>query len=281
MLDLVGGFLLALLPALPILFWLRRNNARNLDEAPGGSARTESQSARTDSLSARIEPWSARGESAGRESTPRKSGGMIGRGLLLGFFAVAPAAIVEFFLYYAAAPLVGLGQRLFEAFILAALVEEGLKFAFLKRWLWRRPEFSTATDGIVYAVAVSLGFAVIENFVYTWHRPDLLLIRSLTAVPLHAIATGQLGFWLGLEKMREGGHALATFPKGGWMRGLASAVFVHGSYDFLILGGDWSAFLVLPLLLVAFFLLRRRFAFAGRIDEEAGLSVDSLKRKPS
>ena len=236
MFDLLGGFLLAALPALPILLWIRKND------------------------SARPEPL-----------------GLIGRGLLLGFIAVAPAAIIEFFLFFVVDRFAGLGRRFAEAFLLAALVEEGLKFLFLRRWLWKRAEFDEATDGIVYAVAVSLGFAVVENFVYTWHRPELLVIRSITAVPLHAIATGQLGFWLGVEKLRERGLGLAILPAGGWLRGLAAAVFIHGSYDFLILGGDWTSFLVLPFLLVAFLLLRRRFALARRIDEDAGFSVDSLK----
>ena len=173
----------------------------------------------------------------------------------------------------------GAGSRFIEAFLVAALIEEGLKLAFLRRWLWKSREFDEAADGIVYAVAVSLGFAVVENFIYTWHRPELLIIRSLTAVPLHALASGLMGYWLGIEKLREREGERNGLPRGGWARGLAIAVFVHGSYDFLLLGGGAPALLVLPLLLVSFFILRKRFAIARRIDERPGISVDSLKEE--
>lgn len=243
MFDLAGGFALAALPAIPILIWLRRNDR------------------------ARPEPI-----------------GLVGKGLLLGFLSVMPAAVLEYLLFPFIAPSGGLGARFFEAFIVAALVEEGLKFAFLRRWLWRESAFDEAADGIVYAVSVSLGFAIIENFIYTWHRPEVLIVRSLTAVPLHALATGQLGYWLGVEKLREKRKSVlgpagtaGSLPRGAWPRGLAEAVFVHGAYDFFLFGADLAALLIVPLLIVAFFILRSRFALARRFDEAAVFDVDSLE----
>ena len=236
MFELAGAFFLAALPALPILVWLRRGDRR------------------------RPEPL-----------------GLVGRGLLLGFIAIAPAAVFEYLLFPLASLFPGFGGRIFEAFFVAALVEEGLKLLFLRRWLWNLREFDEAVDGIVYAVSVSLGFAIVENFIYTWNRPELLIIRSLTAVPLHAIATGIMGYWLGLEKLRErGAPGMAGLPRGGWPRGLGAAVIVHGGYDFFLLGGGAAAFLILPLLVIAFLFLRFRFAEARRIDEATENMVDSL-----
>ena len=205
--------------------------------------------------------------------------GLIGKGLFLGIMAIGPAALLEYVLFPLVASFGGLGSRFIEAFLVAALIEEGLKLAFLRRWLWKKLEFDEATDGIVYAVAVSLGFAVVENFIYTWHRPGLLIIRSLTAVPLHALATGLMGYWLGVEKVREKWGDQGGLPRGGWARGLGIAVFVHGSYDYLLLGGGLPALLILPLLILSFLLLRRRFAVARRIDERPGFSVDSLDKE--
>jgi len=145
------------------------------------------------------------------------------------------------------------------AFVVAALVEEGVKLAFLRRYLWKRPEFDEAADGIVYAVSLSLGFAVVENFLYTWNEPGLLVLRSLTAVPLHAIATGLMGYWLGLEKMGRN--------PGGWRRGLLAAVAFHGFYDFLLLEGGPPAFLIFPLLVAGALVLRSRFAAAKAVDD--------------
>ena len=49
-------------------------------------------------------------------------------------------------------------------FIGIALVEEGSKFSFLKNFFSPK-EFNEPFDGIIYAVMISLGFAV-ENFMY-------------------------------------------------------------------------------------------------------------------
>jgi len=242
MFDLAGGFVLAALPALPLLYWLRRmKNSRSGESQP-------------------------------------KSNGFVGKGLLLGFAAVAPAAVLEYFLAPLSEPWGSVGNRLVGAFCVAAFVEEGVKFAFLRIWL-RSGTAGNAMDAIAHAISISLGFAVIENFVYTWDRPELLVIRSLTAVPLHVLATGQLGFWLGIRTARKKAHDPFLLPRGGWLRGFTAAVMVHGVYDFLVLGEDFAAFFVLPLLIFSSLLLRSRLLLARRIDEELENPVDSLYRE--
>jgi RsiW-degrading membrane proteinase PrsW (M82 family) len=52
--------------------------------------------------------------------------------------------------------------------VIVALVEEGTKLFFLKRFTWRSPDFNYRYDGVVYAVFVSLGFAAIENLLYVF-----------------------------------------------------------------------------------------------------------------
>ena len=72
-----------------------------------------------------------------------------------------------------------------------ALVEEGMKYFFLKKYLFDKPEFNEPFDGIVYAVMVSLGFATVENLVYVFiYNPDqqisVAALRMISAIPLHA-----------------------------------------------------------------------------------------------
>lgn len=55
------------------------------------------------------------------------------------------------------------GYTLVLAFAVVAVVEEGAKFAMLKRRTWNDMNFNYRFDGIVYAVFVSLGFAAFEN----------------------------------------------------------------------------------------------------------------------
>ena len=58
------------------------------------------------------------------------------------------------------------GYTLVLAFAVVAVVEEGAKFAMLKRRTWNDMNFNYRFDGIVYAVFVSLGFAAFENIGY-------------------------------------------------------------------------------------------------------------------
>ncbi|HZW98396.1 MAG TPA: PrsW family glutamic-type intramembrane protease, partial [Bacillota bacterium] len=51
-------------------------------------------------------------------------------------------------------------------FIIVAFSEEGAKYFLLKRRTWNDPNFNYTFDGIVYAVFVSLGFALAENIMY-------------------------------------------------------------------------------------------------------------------
>jgi RsiW-degrading membrane proteinase PrsW (M82 family) len=187
--------------------------------------------------------------------------GLIGKSVLFGFLAVLPAAAIEYGL-----DLLPIPQTAFvQAFLVAATVEESVKLFFVKTYLFKRPEFDERADGIVYAICVSLGFAFVENFMYGYKDTGLLLLRGITAVPLHAVATGVMGYWLGMAKIegqRDGRRGLA----GAWKKGLAWAIFIHGSYDFfLFTGGLWSL-CVFPLLLVGWVVLNRIYRKALAMD---------------
>jgi RsiW-degrading membrane proteinase PrsW (M82 family) len=191
--------------------------------------------------------------------------GLVWKSAIYGFLAVIPAAALEFFLGPLAADIPGSGGDLLQAFVVAGLVEEGVKLAFLRFYLFRRPEFDERMDGVVYAICVSLGFAFVENFLYGYRDPGLLILRGFTSVPLHAIATGIMGYWLGRAKidgLRDGDARLGRV----WKRGLLWAVGIHGLYDFLLLSGSLTALLVFPLLIVGWLGLRRLIRKALALD---------------
>jgi len=202
--------------------------------------------------------------------------GLVGKSVLYGFVAIAPAALVEALLAWFLPSFPGLAGRFVEAFVVAALVEEGIKFVFVRRYLWKRREFDEAADGIVYAVSLSMGFAIVENFLFTWNDPGVLILRSVTAVPLHAIATGFMGYWFGVEKLASFAKAAsvealsARVAAGGGrlpLRALGVAVAFHGLYDFLLLEGGLLSFLVFPLLIAGTIILKRRFDAAKHLDD--------------
>lgn len=86
-------------------------------------------------------------------------------------------------------------------FVVVALSEEGFKYLLLKKRTWYSGEFNCQFDGIVYAVFVSLGFALWENISYVlMYGLGTAAIRAVTAVPGHACFGVFMGAFYGLAK---------------------------------------------------------------------------------
>jgi len=175
-------------------------------------------------------------------------------GVFEGLFALSP-------LLYAA----------FKAFVVAALVEEYLKLAVVRLSAYRSPHFDEVMDGVVYTVVASLGFACMENILYVMGGTlQTALLRAFLAVPLHATASGLMGYYLGKAKFALDPGAERRLQN----RGLRVAVLIHGTYNFLLfMAPEWgaaSAWAVVPLVIVAFLLLRRRIRAALQEDGAAG-----------
>jgi len=186
--------------------------------------------------------------------------GLIGRSVLYGFIAVVPAAAIELGVERLAPAPGGALGFLFESFVVAALVEEGTKLFFVKRYIFKRAEFDERADGIVYAICVCLGFAFVENFLYGYRDMSVLLVRAFTAVPGHAVFSGIMGYYVGISKLEAG-------RRRAWVIGLAWAILLHGLYDLFLLSGGLAAFLVLPLLATGWAALRRLFRAAQAADD--------------
>ena len=169
------------------------------------------------------------------------------RGLLLltfflGFIAVIPAALIESMVDPLGTRYPIMIRLAFRAFVVAGLVEEGIKLFVIQRFVMNRPAFDEMMDGIIYTITASLGFAFFENLFYSFGSPGTLIIRGLTAVPLHAIASGIMGYYLGVSKFED---------PGAWKKGLLYAVLIHGFYDFFIFIGNAFSYLVFPLLILS------------------------------
>ncbi len=198
--------------------------------------------------------------------------GLIARSVLLGFLAVLPAIIIEAVLLRILPAAGRFAEAAIKGFVVAGLVEEGVKFAFVKAWLYARKEFDEAADGIVYTVCVSLGFALVENVMFALVAPGSVLIRAFTAVPMHAAASGLMGYYIGVSKTgtrdtrntrdaRDARNRLAL--------GLALAVGVHGLYDFFAFSGGSLAYLVFPVTAVSFAAVIALFGRARAMDDAA------------
>lgn len=127
------------------------------------------------------------------------------------------------------------------AFLVVALVEEGMKYLLLKRRTWRDPNFNYRFDGIVYAVFVSLGFAAFENIQYVLHYGlSVALPRAIFAVPGHMSFAVCMGLFYGRAKLCEGWGDPEGMRKNLRTSYLA-AVFLHGFYDSCAMIGSMLA----------------------------------------
>lgn len=178
-----------------------------------------------------------------------------------GFIAVLPALAVELSLRPYEIRLPGPLGDLVKAFLVIALAEEGAKFLVVRVFFYRRREFLCISDGVVIAVAAGMGFAFFENIFFSFSGPSVFLLRGLTSVPIHAAASGLLGYYLGLSKF-------SYRPYFG--RGLLAAVFLHGLYDFLLFSDSWVALLSLPLILLSLVFTLKLYRSAVESDKKEG-----------
>lgn len=185
-----------------------------------------------------------------RDESPR----LIWKTFGFGLIAVVPALGLELAGGLIIQNRTGLLSLWIEAFLITALVEECLKFLVIRLYIWKKTEFATITDGIIYTISASLGFAMLENILYSFGSTLLLIFRGITAVPLHALAAGMMGYFLGRAKIN--GEKKAVL-------GISCAVLLHGFYDFFLFTQTFVALFVVPLLIGSWFVLRKMYKQAA------------------
>lgn len=132
------------------------------------------------------------------------------------------------------------------SFIYSSLLEEFLKWFIVFFVIYKHQDFNEPYDGIVYATAVALGFATLENVIYAvLFEPAVssLLMRAFLPVSGHALFGVMMGYHLGKAKFsrtRQRKH-LAT--------SLIMPVFYHGLFDYIILDAKpYWLLLMVPLM---------------------------------
>lgn len=169
---------------------------------------------------------------------------LIIKSFLFGCLGIIPAIFLELFVE-------GIFTNLFlYVFIGIALVEEGVKYFFLKKYLFNKPDFNEPMDGIVYAVMISLGFATVENIAYVLNNEgqemNVALIRMFTAIPLHAVCGVILGYFVGLAKFSNNKNILLY-------KGLFLATLVHALYNYFIFLGQGLILSIIALVVAIYY----------------------------
>jgi len=169
---------------------------------------------------------------------------LIIKSFLFGCVGVIPAVFLELFAE-------GMFTSLFlYVFFGIAFIEEGVKYFFLKKYLFKKADFNEPMDGIVYAVMISLGFATVENIAYVLNHQgqemSVALIRMFTAIPLHAVCGVILGYFVGLAKFSENKRTLLY-------KGLFFATLVHALYNYFLFLGQGLIFSIIALVIAVYY----------------------------
>ncbi|MBR0405906.1 MAG: PrsW family intramembrane metalloprotease [Eggerthellaceae bacterium] len=158
--------------------------------------------------------------------------GLIIRMFVLGMVAGPLAGILETVLFAAFESTIEPGVLLLvlEFFVGVAAVEEGFKYLFLST-VRKNPNFNYVFDGIVYAVAVALGFAALENILYVFDGGfEVAVMRAIFSVPGHCADGVVMGCFFGLARHAElsGRKSNATLF---YVLAFVLPTIEHGIYD--------------------------------------------------
>jgi len=156
---------------------------------------------------------------------------------VLGALVVLPAGVIErALLDHASAQPTTWRGLLATAFFVAGMVEEFLKAAVFERTVLDRGQIHAPVDAIVYACAIGLGFATVENVLYVTSSGFwTAVVRALTAVPAHFMFAIVMGYRFARARFLGTSRA--------W--GYIAPAIVHGIYDTFALAGSFIADFVL------------------------------------
>ncbi|MCR5385534.1 MAG: PrsW family intramembrane metalloprotease, partial [Treponema sp.] len=122
----------------------------------------------------------------------------------------------------------------YENFFGVALIEELSKLLAFRVLVWKNDNFNFRYDGIVYAVAASLGFAALENICYVMRfGTEVSIGRAIFSIPGHAAFGIFMGYYLSRAKncaLKHNYFGLVFFM----IFAIAVPVAIHGAYDFLL-----------------------------------------------
>lgn len=170
---------------------------------------------------------------------------MVLKVFLIGIFLVVPIMVLQ------RGVEIWLGEGNFVmAFIQSSGVEEFIKWFVLFHLLYNHTEFDEPYDGILYAGALSLGFATTENLLYSIFMPadfGAMLLRALLPVSGHMLFGVIMGYYLGRAKFSASRNKKKMFL----LLSLTVPLILHGLYDWIIVTRehDWI-FAIVPFMLL-------------------------------
>ncbi|MGM0472297.1 MAG: PrsW family intramembrane metalloprotease [Bacillota bacterium] len=186
---------------------------------------------------------------------------LIIKAFIYGGLAIIPVAIIEFPFADQISAEAGLFKLLLLSIIVVGLTEELFKLVVVYVGFYHLAELDEVMDGIIYAISAGLGFAVIENLLYTVvFGYQVGVMRAFVTTLVHASLSGIAGYYLGQAKLKSEGEFRLIIS------GLAQATILHGIYDFLIVGNLVTMWGVIILMIALYLYLAYLIRTANAIS---------------
>ncbi|MCK4259750.1 MAG: PrsW family intramembrane metalloprotease [Halanaerobiales bacterium] len=187
--------------------------------------------------------------------------GLVFRSFVVGALTVIPVSIIT-------TPFAGAAKRpdnllglLFVTIFIIGITEEVFKFLAAYLSVYRNKEFNEVMDGIVYVVTAGLGFAAVENLIYTMaYGYKVGAIRAFVTSLAHAGFSGIVGFNFGMARCHPEKSKFYIFY------GLVWASLLHGLYDFFVLSGIFNFYITVGVVLLMQIYLARLIRHAEKIS---------------
>ncbi|UFT97644.1 glutamic-type intramembrane protease PrsW [Radiobacillus kanasensis] len=181
---------------------------------------------------------------------------MVFRTFLYGALLVFPIMFIQYAFMEE-----GLGSNSFiYSFLITGFLEEFFKWFIFMYTAYKYSDFDSMYDGIVYGVALSLGFATVENILYlVAHGVETAFSRALFPVSSHALFGVIMGFYIGKAKFTK------KYRKSTLLYALVLTIGLHGTYDYILqtVTGNWL-YALIPFMIGLWMLALRKVKVANQ-----------------
>ncbi|GAA5415390.1 protease PrsW [Paraliobacillus ryukyuensis] len=162
---------------------------------------------------------------------------------------------------------------LISSFLLTGLMEEFFKWFIFIFTVYKFADFDTPYDGIIYGVAISLGFATVENILYLFaHGIEYAFSRAVFPVSSHALFGVIMGYYLGKAKFKT------TQPKRTMSIGLVLPFLLHGTYDYILQTSERNwIFILIPFMVILWLNAIKKVKQANQSMEQCHVPVKEVK----
>lgn len=174
-------------------------------------------------------------------------------------------------------------------FAVTAITEETFKYLVVRAEVLKNKEFDEPVDAMIYSIVAALGFASAENVLFAFNSGGnpfpVVTVRFFTAVLIHALAGGIIGYHIGrikFEQMKKNQFLPGIKSTGRAIRfqllGIFLAVLLHGVYNFLVgMGTNLAMLQIIGLIITAAFIISLAFDRLKSYALAAGSNFDYNK----